>query len=93
VLQEENMETQPSLAPGQNGTKKLVAKYGDRLIRRYLIALVHDLQIVIVRCYRQLTKTYGWAYDKWWHVGRLEPGRTPAAEPGAAADAPQAASP
>jgi hypothetical protein len=26
------METRLSLAPGQNGTKKLVATYGDRLI-------------------------------------------------------------
>ncbi len=26
------METRLSLAPGQNGTKKLLAKYGDRLV-------------------------------------------------------------
>lgn len=27
------METRLTLAPGQNGTKKLVARYGDRLLR------------------------------------------------------------
>ena len=27
------METRLSLAPGQNGTKKLLAQYGDRLVR------------------------------------------------------------
>ena len=27
------METRLSLAPGQNGTKKLLATYGDRLLR------------------------------------------------------------
>ncbi|OGA42592.1 MAG: hypothetical protein A3G24_23225 [Betaproteobacteria bacterium RIFCSPLOWO2_12_FULL_62_13] len=27
------METRLSLAPGQNGTKKLLARYGDRLVR------------------------------------------------------------
>ena len=27
------METRLSLAPGQNGTKKLVAEYGERLVR------------------------------------------------------------
>jgi len=28
-----SMETRLSLAPGQNGTKKLLAQYGDRLVR------------------------------------------------------------
>ena len=27
------METRLSLAPGQNGTKKLLARYGERLVR------------------------------------------------------------
>jgi len=30
------METRLSLAPGQNGTKKLLARYGDRLQWHYL---------------------------------------------------------
>lgn len=65
------------------------AEISRRVTDAYLIALVHDLEVAIVRCYRQLTKTYGWAYNKWWHAGRLESaGTTRAAEPSAAGDAP-----
>ncbi len=32
VMKEGDMETRLSLAPGQNGTKKLLARYGDRLV-------------------------------------------------------------
>ena len=39
------METRLSLAPGQNGTKKLVARYGDRLVCvRYRYDAEHRLR-------------------------------------------------
>lgn len=39
------METRLSLAPGQNGTKKLLARYGERLVRvRYRYDAQHGVR-------------------------------------------------
>jgi hypothetical protein len=61
------------------------AELSPRVTDDYLVTLVNDLEVAIVRCYRQLTKIYGWAYDKGWYVGRLT---TCSAEPDAPVDAP-----
>jgi hypothetical protein len=66
------------------------AEISSRVTDDYLVALVNDLEVAIVRCYRLLTKTYGWAYDKWWSAGRLT---TRSAEPDAPGDAAHAARP
>jgi hypothetical protein len=67
------------------------AQLSPRVTDEYLIGLVHDLEVAIVRCYRHLTKTYGWVYDKGWAAGCLAPSQPNTAEPIAAGDAPQAA--
>ena len=67
------------------------AQLSPRVTDEYLTGLVNDLEVAIIRCYRHLTKTYGWVYDKGWGAGRLAPSQPNTAEPSAAGDAPQVA--
>lgn len=69
------------------------AEVSDRVTDDYLVGLIHDLQIAIDRCYRHLTKKYGWVYDQWWHAGKLARAASSAAEPGAPGDAQTAVRP
>ena len=51
-------ETRLSLAPGQNGTKKLVAEYGDRLVRvRYRYDAERSLRLKTVEL---IVETVAW---------------------------------
>lgn len=32
----------------------------------FTAALLHNIEAAVERCYRHLTKTRGWVYDRWW---------------------------
>ena len=64
------METRLSLAPGQNGTKKLLARYGERLVRvRYCYDAARGVRHKTVELIVETTP---------WHPRRRNARREPA---------------
>ena len=68
------METRLSLAPGQNGTKKLLATYGERLLRvRYRYDAKHGVRHKTVELIVETTP---------WSPRQRNPRREPHERPG-----------
>jgi hypothetical protein len=49
------------------------AEINPRLTENYVVSLLDNLEVAIIRCYRHLTKTYGWHFEQNWFIGKVLP--------------------